>query len=348
MKRNFMFLILGLSAICTLAQNDPPQNPYWILMGNPPTGYSLHFSDDYPYSPSISQSSLYLTPTTPYTNSYIDGWGNLLFYIVDGYIYDNNGYQMDFFNYYALIKPAGEIVVFPDPGNCQRYYIFYYDSGGLYPFDPQLYYSILDVSQYPYQLVPDPGNPENNAIWMAGSGKGSSINIAASKLRTDNTRFFFAYGITIGTNLGGLYRYTINASGITFPPSFINPGNDVNEPNWGMSSNSNSALKLYEYSSGGVIGGGGGTDDLPTSGGVKNGGHTLDDPSQSPSYKIAGTGLCSSNYVWEMELDDNGNYITGTFLSHCLGSNNIDPYIYGLEFSPNGNYLYYTHVPNST
>lgn len=78
--------------------------------------------------------------------------GDLLFFIVDGVIYDNEGYRINKLQLSSsAIDPIigqSEIVIVPDPGNCKRYYIFAdsYHKPILPFYDGVLYYGILDLS----------------------------------------------------------------------------------------------------------------------------------------------------------------------------------------------------------
>lgn len=77
--------------------------------------------------------------------------GDLLFFIIDGVIYDSEGYVITYMSSETNSNIIGfsETVIIPDPGNCSRYYIF---SSGIpnlslpYSFKPIPFMAVLDLT----------------------------------------------------------------------------------------------------------------------------------------------------------------------------------------------------------
>ena len=259
--------------------------------------------------------------------------GNLLFFMVDGEIYDKDGYGMGFLDPTILFPGSSiagltEIIIVPVPGNCQQYYIVgtFPDVNPLNPgatFRP--FYAILDLSVLNTftgrlgTIVDHSGNELLNAnIFDLTAGitpswtltKTKNVTITVSRLRTDNTYFLFA---TDGANV---WRYVISSTGISFDNySFNLPLGDPSAIDM------RSEMELYEFSDG--------------------------------NYRIAvpyASGSPSSK-VFISDLDNNGDLIPST--DHVLNfPSQLSPlakhaFIKGLEFSPNGRYLYLTHITNS-
>ncbi len=94
------------------------------------------------------------TPAQYSQNAQYDENGKLLFFVIDGNIYDGEGYRMadndaDPECYNCLMKGIQEVGITPMPGTCDKYYIIMADCQNLAPFyewRSQLTYSILDLS----------------------------------------------------------------------------------------------------------------------------------------------------------------------------------------------------------
>lgn len=257
--------------------------------------------------------------------------GDLLFFIVDGIIYDKNGLGMGTLDpNLGFGSTAGltELIIVPVPGNCQQYYIVgtfsnknpLNEGATFKPFYAILDFSVQSVNGRLGTLVDVNGNELLNVNifdlttsitpnW--GGPRFQTVTIAVSKLRADNTRFLFA------SNGGNVWRYKVTSTGITFDNSFFNlPLGDPDVIDL------RSEMELYEFS---------------------NGNYRIAVPyaSGSPTTK-----------VFISDLNNNGDLIPSTdhvldFPSQTTGSNPKHAEIKGMEFSPNGRYLYLTHLTNS-
>jgi hypothetical protein len=319
---SFLISIIGLQA----------QNNVWSL---PPYYYNFGSYTTLPAPGGSSGIFLnYAGGAADYTHAAMqDINGDILFFMVDGVIYDKDGYgmgELDGSHLYALgnFKGITEIIIVPVPENCEQYYIVgvFADNNPLNAgttFKP--FYAILDLS------VPNTSSGRlGTLVDHSGSElltanlydltssispswtltKTKNVTIAASKLRTDNTYFLFA---TDGANV---WRYIISSTGIAFDNySFSLP---LSQPN---AIDMRSEMELYEFSNG--------------------------------NYRIAvpySSGDPSSK-VFISDLDNDGDLIPST--DHVLNfPSQISPstkhaFIKGLEFSPNGRYLYLTHITNS-
>src|SRR5690554_2503397 len=123
MKKGILFLIcfgfhLGLMA----------QNTGWIL----PPLYKADMNSPNPPTPlptvSSNEIGYHGDEATTVSNAMHDDNGNLLFFIVDGEVYDKDGYTIGVLNFVINntldIKGTAEVAIAPVPGNCSQYYIF--------------------------------------------------------------------------------------------------------------------------------------------------------------------------------------------------------------------------------
>jgi hypothetical protein len=261
-------------------------------------------------------------------NAMQDANGNLLFFMVDNYVYDKDGYLIDEVADYSSgvqVKGTAEIAFVPDPENCQKYYII---AAGRQNYavgfsDKLPYLATLDLSQpniyYPSRFgileYTNSGTASSIAAitpnftgWNQSFGKQGGCFVAASKVRNDNSRLVFI------SNGNGIFRYRIDANGFNYDNYFLQ---------WGPSSFNQMSMRgemeLIELS---------------------NGNYRIAAPFV---YELA---LNSKIAVFTAELDNSGTLIGGTnnLLLFNFGTNSSDrPYIHGLEFSPDGSKLYITH-----
>ncbi len=321
MKTTFLlvsFLLLGLTTFA--------QNPAWSL---PPKKLTMN-----PSSPPVSTS----LPTT--VNGYmgqaatcahnmqLDANGNILFFVVDEMVYDKDGYEIGvFYKGSTYVKGDAEIVIAPDPADCNRYYIIavgYATNSNQFP-----YYTILDMS-LPNQIysgrkgalvytdgytavsipdiTPDYMPPVLNDVKMGG------VSIAASKLRSDNSRFVFI------NNGRKIYRYKIDNSGFNYQSSFSLPLADYNAVY--NTTDIRGEMELIE---------------------LDNGNYRIATPFRHEN----STYTFNQVVVYCADLDANGNLISGSEKALPFNTSSLDnyrvPYVHGLEFSPNGSILYITH-----
>lgn len=117
----FVFFIIG----AIYPSFGQTQNSIWSL---PPYNYISGFGIQ--PLPTVSPPALGYDGSTATTvsNAMQDANGDLLFFIVDGEIYDKDGYTigiLDFaINTSLSIKGTAEVAIAPVPGNCAQYYIF--------------------------------------------------------------------------------------------------------------------------------------------------------------------------------------------------------------------------------
>ncbi len=296
-----------------------------------------------------------VTPNT--SASYVDGYdgqaaeyasnmilnpqGEIEFFIVDGIVYDGNGHYID-----ALIANGGiatgasEVVIVPDPANCNRYYIITVVKQG-YP----------DYTKFPYVYLLDMSLPNNNVCedcgfygalvlqTCPGSGatdyaleidcvetdyiinganddtKKSNCFLAASELQPGGFHWVFI------SSQYGVFRFRIDGNGITSEGEIISFGN-----NWGNTFSIRSEMELVS---------------LP------GGGFRIAVP-----YRVnpATTNNAYQN-IMVMDLDANADPINGTRIDfpmqyYVSGSVNYSAVAKGIEFSENGDRIYVTHTTN--
>lgn len=263
----------------------------------------------------------------------LDAQGNILFFVVDHSVYNKDGERIG--DLYTSASPVGtyymrgnaEIVIVPDPANCQRYYIVASADDGAASLNNRIpHFALLDMSltngngikgklldvnndgktiKSIASITPDyfTGNPYED-VKMGG------VSIAATKLRSDNSRFVFL------TNGRKVFRYKINSSGFNYSGSFsLSSNNSVFN-----TLNIRSEMELVS---------------LP------GGNYRIAVPfAYEPSTNNKNVA------VFTADLDGNGNLISGSTnqLNFTFSTNDTyHPFIHGLEFSPNGNILYITH-----
>lgn len=250
-------------------------------------------------------------------NGMRDESGQLLFFIIDGLVYDKDGYYIGEMNLLSNsnyhVNGSSETLIIPDPADCDRYYLVADGS----PFQnhnktSNTWYCVLDLT--PDYYFPYPPIPEviDHAI-LPGSLLGNIKNYfnlhAVSQLKDNNSRFLFL------VSLGKIYRYLVDANG-------INLENVYSHSNY-----------TYAYASGDI------RSELELI-------ETLNDNNQ-PIYRISYAYIGSDHkiIIYIADLDINtGDVIAGTeeFIVY-QGNMTEVPLIHGLEFSPDGDVLYITH-----
>lgn len=309
--------ILGLAAAFSTSYAQT-QNNVWSLP-NKFYNNSLGQTFNLPNGPILGQD--YKGEQAQHVhNAMQDANGNLLFFVLDGKVFDRDGYLIDemYNNSFGLIPGGQEICIVPDPGNCQRYYIFSSSHGNF----ARPFYSILDLSLpniwTPGRLGGLVYNNENtfnlSSILPSSTWFRRRMGYAASKLRPDNSRFVFLHD-----GIDHIYRLKITPSGLTYDNYIINAGGTESQ-------GQRAEVELIE---------------LP------NGNYRI-----ACSSTNTNIGNFISHNIFYAELDANGNVIPGTdnlhYFYNTTGNSSNTANVYGLEFSPNGNYLYVTHkaVPN--
>nr|MBA3900952.1 hypothetical protein [Bacteroidota bacterium] len=320
--------------ICIVMGNGlNAQNNVWSLPGlvasfsnNPPTTQPLPI----PLNQGVPNTDPwygYYGQVSDYAhNAMQDAQGNLLFFVVDGRVYDKQGFFIDIlfdYSFYGIIKGSSEFLIVPDPGNCSRYYLFAANrnfQAATSDYNP--YYAILDLTEpsiwHSGRLGALTYFTSNRSAfnlssilpnWLLGvysPGKAGNINFAASRLRPDNSRFVF---LTDGLSI---FRLRITATGLLFDNYSIVMAS-------GTAYNTvRSEMELVNL--------------------------------QNGNYRIAVPYQSGSDYrIYTAEIDFNtGDVITSTIkiinYIWAPGTPATDiPHISGLEFSPNGNFLYITH-----
>src|SRR5690554_6178255 len=336
------YLILFLISIMGTIECAHGQNSIWSL---PPYYVENNAGtiDTIPL-PTVSPPALgyYGDPATTVSNAMQDANGDLLFFIVDGEIYDKEGYTigiLDFaINTSLSIKGTAEVAIAPVPGNCAQYYII---MAGRNSYTNSLssklpVIALLDMS------VPSSINGDRLGEIVYGAtikeilpigapdidideqGKQGSSYFAVSR-ESNGRRFVFI------SNPENIFRFIVDNTGFHYD-GFIPVTFDAGNNDLGF----RGEMELVEVNSNGDV-----------------------------KYRLAfylpyvppiGSGHLSANVVYIYNLDNNG-YI-------AIDNNGMDKYylpyenssqvplmdrayIHGLEFSPNGEILYITHQANS-
>lgn len=142
-KALFFYFCLSLPAIQNVGN---AQNPWFSL---PNQIYKVGANNTVPLTVSTIPGDYYDGLPANYShNAMTDANDELLFFVVDGALYDKDGYLMNYISTGGNTIPGvGELTIVPQPGNCDRFYIF---TGGISNGgqgtvkDP--FYSVLDLT----------------------------------------------------------------------------------------------------------------------------------------------------------------------------------------------------------
>jgi hypothetical protein len=333
-------LTLTIFATVVLALTSPfanGQNSIWSL----PPSYYNHNIDTYDSLPipdfdwdGITQNDTssmedgYDGQAARFThNAMQDVNGDLLFFIVDDFVFNHNGNMIARLKvpstYYQGLSNS-EIQIIPVHGECDKYIIMlnsYYHTTENMVVHPRFLpiYTVLDLSMYgtePFAGLMDiSGFGSNNEfIALYDLVTDTTINIggvqrantftAVTKERSDGSRLLFQ------STGDYLLRYKITGTTIAYDNAWWLLPNSVGDEEV------RSEMELIELS---------------------NGNYRIAVPyySNSPS----------AVSLFVAELDTDGDTLSSNKLS--LQKSTTDAHIKGVEFSPNGRYLYFTHLTNS-
>lgn len=296
------------------------------------------------------------------SNMITDASGGILFFIVDHHIYNKQGYCLGILsstsdpystNAAAAVRGASEIVIVPNPSNCQQYYIIS-TRVNVNSYEKVPFVFLLDMSLPNYQaqvfdspdcvkgeLVPigsNNGISQNVGIEIStlcmGSegtplfidpndpspGKSSNVFIGASNKNSTNEHFVFI------SNPKFIFRFKISSTGFTFDNYAISLPTGPLDYN---AASVRSELEIIE---------------------LANGNYRI----ACPYFKSQTIG---SNTAWEWlytaELNSSGSLIPSTdhhfpfFKDPNSQTAYTDAALKGLEFSGDGTILYVTHSTNS-
>lgn len=331
-----LFLMFALS----IAQYAQSQNPLWSL----PPNYNDGGLQPLPTPPptNVPDGVYDGSPAECTSNAIADANGDLLFFIVDNYVYDGEGYLIGILEsntsgfQFPQIKGTTEMVIVPDPANCERYYIIAagkqdQNNTNKYPF-----YAIVDFSQvnahYSNRMgyLVEYNNSYSNSstilipllipefVNATLFSKNQPCYIAASKTKLINgieTRFVFI------SNGSSIYRFRIDQNGFQYDNYSIElPYSGANQ------ADQRGEMELIELS---------------------NGNFRIAVPYMYNNMPYTAN---TQQAVYIADINQNGELIVGT--EQRIGYDNIYtqtnyPLICGLEFSQDGSILYLSHLVNS-
>ena len=318
-------LLLSTIAIITIALTGlQAQNATWSLPPNyvdfsfPPPQIKPLPAPDFGQPTPFHYAGL---PAEYSHNAMQDKDGNLLFFIVDGIVYDKDGYYMTTMD---ASTGSGEILIVPDPIDCHIYHIFYDGNLGM----------TMNLTSNPYYFMLDLNNPSGSiSISLANfpgivNGGNSFVKnmynqYAASKLRPDNSRLVFV------NKFSTVHIFKIDASGLSLLSTYEkNPSFPLG--GWKPDDGNRSEMEVIEV---------------------------ISPITSSPAYRIAYSSASNnqtqgvySNLVINADLD----YTTASVIlgseeyTEYLFLNNEEPFVHGLEFSEDGSLLYMLHEPTTT
>ncbi|MFN3341370.1 MAG: hypothetical protein ACK40M_01660 [Flavobacteriales bacterium] len=123
MKRIRHFLLGAIGGMLMVSSSAQIQNGLWSL----PPGNWNQINLTYTSLPTGPDPTLdYAGQPSQYCHNAVhDASGNLLFFVHDGVIYDKDGVFVDFiYDFAGPVYGGAEVSIVPDPGNCNKYYIF--------------------------------------------------------------------------------------------------------------------------------------------------------------------------------------------------------------------------------
>lgn len=150
-------LILGMFLLQNIVK---AQSPLWTLPSNimnvsaspVPSISSLPTPTVGPYGGSVSWPEAYDGRDAKYThNAMHDSNGELSFFMIDGYIFDEQGWLISREFAQNNIVGASDLYLVPMPSNCNKYYIF---TTKAYPTIKETYYGLLDMSASSSETAP--------------------------------------------------------------------------------------------------------------------------------------------------------------------------------------------------
>ncbi len=283
--------------------------------------------------------------------------GSILFFIVDGYIYDGYGAPITFQTPtppngngvglppdQPILNAAGEIVIIPKPGDCSKYYIVAAHASnyvfGIYSNLRPVYYTIDMSIHNPYS----PYNSNSSSCTSRGNGvilgSSSQINYIEAMnqgnelfaIDVHNNSMHFAltplHSVTIGTittdyrflfikNSHSIYRMKVDENGIVW---------DTSNPDYEINLNQVSPINSLRFCQ-----------------------SEMEVIKTTTGFRLAAPAISAAfGFIYVADMNYIGTIVAGSekriyFPTNSLG--NSQPYTAkGIEFSPNGQYLYFTHV----
>ena len=281
----------------------------------------IELSDGYDGQEAESSSNIILTPT-----------GEILFFVIDGVIFDENGDAKDVLYGYTAYDEydtygSAEIVIVPDPGNCKQFYIFSNDSEdnnvpGSFNgsnatcdlYNVELGQVVLRKSWF--------GSFISNVAFFNFTGASLGLittnrgygSLTATKMQSDGSYYvIFKLGKSISS-------VKIDQNGIA-PNVYFDNQLPIGIQN--QKGAPRPIMEIYQKSNNEFI----------------------------TAFSNLGVGSSDASlilFTFNSDFSQIINHSKTDFQSEPNAENVIfTPFIHGLEFSPNGEYLYITHNTNS-
>ncbi|MBE7441390.1 MAG: T9SS type A sorting domain-containing protein [Flavobacteriales bacterium] len=263
-------------------------------------------------------------------NAMQDVNGDLLFFIVDGYIYNKDGHlifiiEQDYSYYRPELAGANELLVLPDPEDCNKYYLFgdqpvvVPGSNACYPMWGMFDLSVADPVNlgaqwiYPQSILGImPSSPPSYHLFY----RNIHHKYAATQIRTDNSRLVFI------NSFNALHVYKIDNNGLSFVKSLYPIGTESASE----IINNRSELEIIE----------------------------LTNSANQKIYRTAYSFLNDDGdwVIINYDIDYNSLNIDNSTIEYTLLPTQTTPTTkealpHGIEFSVDGNTLYFTHETNS-
>ncbi|MCZ4407694.1 T9SS type A sorting domain-containing protein [Cryomorphaceae bacterium 1068] len=309
--------IYAIVLLCAISINAFAQNPFWTF---PEQGLDV---------PGLGINPL---PTDDYTGQeadYVhvglkDPYGEILFFAVDGRLYDKTGEERSEFDDGSdLIKGTSEALVVPQPGSCNRFYIFQGKAEGVGQTSEFPHFSVYDdtlnilleddpngVYKTSWNMVTDFSLISN---WGNTDHGVKGVHFAATNEFANGERWVLVSSghkiFRVHLTCNGLVSYGWNYT--------IAPGaDDIVEQGW------RSEMELFEDTANNVI--------------------RVATPYKQQSLTTGDV------KVMVVDLDSiTGNVIPGSRVDIEFPDqiNAVPSYVHGMEFSPDGSALFFIHDP---
>lgn len=184
-----MLISLNSTAFYQMKNWTLPPNKVYFNFGSPPAVTALPGASSTPY---LAANGAY------------DENNNLLFYVMDGSVYNAAGSFVAYLTNGGYPTPQREIAIVPIPGQCKKYYVIYFYQQGY--VGEKLLYSTVDCSGA--SVVVTSNLPAQTLLSLSGNSAGIAVSKIVSGSGASAIRYLYSVGFPYVT------RLTISSSGI--------------------------------------------------------------------------------------------------------------------------------------
>ncbi len=255
-----------------------------------------------------------------------DPYQEIMFFMLDGKLYNESGVERaEFDDGTQLIKGTSEALIVPQPGSCNRFYIFQGEPNGAAQGSEFPHFSIYDdtlntlLEADPQGVYKSSWNMVSDLTLISDTQWGNAdhgvkgVHFAATRQFGDSTRWVFV------SNNNSVFRFNLDCDGLTglvWEYELFTGFDDLVENGW------RSEMELFEDTANNVV------------------------KVATPYFKQ--DAILGDIKIATFDIDSiTGNVITSSRVDIPFENqtNQSPTYVHGLEFSPNGKLLYIIHDP---